>query len=447
MKIARNLCFETLPNCLNKINMLLLLIMITAFQLLTVSTADAQQAGANGKTEQDLAVKVFLDVERRYQEYIKTEIPYVNYVRDRKQAQVYIMLTEQRTGSGGTENTITFIGQQNYAALNDTLLYVSNQIDSEEIIRSGIVRTLKMGLIRYISKTPSAQYISINYRKRTETAEVDDKWDYWVFNIDTNSRLNGEEQRKNLSLRGSVSADRVTPHWKSSFNFTAEYDRRDYETDEESITSYTRSQRFRGLVVKSLSEHWSAGFYGNAESSIYRNIELLGNIAPALEYNVYPYSESTRREFRFLYRAGYSIARYNEETIYNKLDESLFDENLSATYEIKERWGSVTSTLEGSHYFHNFNKNRIELNCNMDLRLFEGLSLNIFGSVSMIHDQLSLPISDASEEDVLLRQRELSTQYDYFGSIGLRYTFGSIYSNVVNPRFGSQRRFRGGFNR
>ncbi|MFO7924858.1 MAG: hypothetical protein R6U58_14325 [Bacteroidales bacterium] len=31
----------------------------------------------------------------------------------------------------------------------------------------------------------------------------------------------------------------------------------------------------------------------------------------------------------------------------------------------------------------------------------------------------------------------LETQYMYFSSFGLTYTFGSIYSNVVNPRFGS----------
>ncbi|MFC1539186.1 hypothetical protein ACFL6H_07170 [Candidatus Latescibacterota bacterium] len=440
MKQCGHIFFTLLTDYHKRINNSLFLIIV--FQILFLSIVSAQQTETPNNNEQELAVKVFLDVSRQYQEYIKMEIPFVNYVRDRKQAQVYIMLTEQRTGSGGTENTITFIGQQNFAALNDTLVCISNQNDSEEIERSRIVNTIKMGLVRYISKTPSAQFIGINYLKRADNVEVVDKWDYWVFNFDTNSRLNGEEQRKDLSLRGSVSADRVTPHWKSSFNFSADYDRRDYETDEESITSYTRSQDFRGLVVKSLSEHWSTGFYGNVESSLYRNIELLGNIAPAIEYNVYPYSESTRKEFRFLYRAGYTNVRYNEETIYGKKDEILFEENLSATYEIKERWGSVSSTLEGSHYFHNFNKNRLELNCNIDLRLFEGLSLEIFGSISMIHDQLSLPISDASEEDILLRQRELSTQYDYFTSIGLRYTFGSIYSNVVNPRFGSQRRPR-----
>ncbi|HDY87720.1 MAG TPA: hypothetical protein ENH82_06320 [bacterium] len=426
-------------------NIFCLLLMLLMFYFVPVSFSYAQENKNENSLMQELAVRVFLDISRRYQEHIIREIPYVNYVRDRKLAQVHILVTTQRTGSRGTEYTITFIGLQNFTAVNDTLIYVSNQMDTEETIRSGILETLKLGLVRYMSKTPQADYLYITYRKRAEPTEVIDKWDYWVFNVDTNSRLYGEEQRKSVSFRGSLSADRVTPDWKMSFNIGADYNRRDYEKDEGSISIYTRSQNFRLLVIKSLSEHWSTGLYGDAQSSIYRNIEFSGNIAPAIEYNLFPYSESTRREFRFLYRAGYTNVTYNEETIFNKEYEHLFDERLSATYEVKEEWGSVRSTLEGSHYFHNFGKNRVELNCNIDLRLTEGLSLDLYGSVSLIHDQLSLPKGVGTEEDILLRQREISTQYDYFTSIGLRYTFGSIYSNVVNSRFGSQRRFRGRF--
>ena len=32
---------------------------------------------------------------------------------------------------------------------------------------------------------------------------------------------------------------------------------------------------------------------------------------------------------------------------------------------------------------------------------------------------------------------ELETQFQYFTSFGFTYTFGSIYNNVVNPRFGN----------
>jgi hypothetical protein len=53
-----------------------------------------------------------------------------------------------------------------------------------------------------------------------------------------------------------------------------------------------------------------------------------------------------------------------------------------------------------------------------------------------IHDQINLAKGNVSQEDVLLQRRQLATSYEYYGSIGIRYSFGSIYTNVVNPRFG-----------
>jgi len=406
------------------------------FQFISWISPSYARENENNLTElHSKATKVFLDVQS-YQDYIKTEIPFVNYVRDRKEAQVHILLTQQETGSGGDEYTLTFIGQQNFTGLDDTLKYVSQQMDQEEIIRQGIVRIMKIGLIRYVSKTPVADNISIEYSQRTNPAAVVDRWDYWVFNIDTYGELNGEESSKELLLDGSFSADRVTPDWKISLNVNAEYNKEEYETDERTISSYIRSQNFRLLVIKSLGEHWSTGIYGSAESSIFSNTKSSYSLAPAIEFNVFPYSESTRKEFLILYRAGFTDIRYDEETIYDKMHEKLFAEKLSCTLEIKEKWGSVSTTLEGSHYIHDFRKNYLRFHTNTNIRLFEGFSLNIHGNISKINDQLSLPKEGVTEEEILLHQKQLATQYDYFISIGLRYTFGSIYSNVVNPRFG-----------
>jgi hypothetical protein len=99
-------------------------------------------------------------------------------------------------------------------------------------------------------------------------------------------------------------------------------------------------------------------------------------------------------------------------------------------------WGSVNTSLSGNHYFHDFSKNILSLNTGLSLRLIKGLSLNIMGSGSMVHNQLSIPKGDYSIEDVLLERAELETQFTYFASIGLSYSFGSIYNNVVNSRFG-----------
>ncbi len=111
---------------------------------------------------------------------------------------------------------------------------------------------------------------------------------------------------------------------------------------------------------------------------------------------------------------------------------------MSATLELKEKWGTISTSIEGSHYFHDFSKYHVNLYAEISLRLFKGLSFDLYGGGSRIHDQLSLPKMGASYEDILLMRKQLATSYEYYFSVGLSYTFGSIYSNVVNPRFGSE---------
>ncbi|MCH7992408.1 MAG: hypothetical protein IIC35_08325, partial [Gemmatimonadetes bacterium] len=37
------------------------------------------------------------------------------------------------------------------------------------------------------------------------------------------------------------------------------------------------------------------------------------------------------------------------------------------------------------------------------------------------------------------RQRKLQNSFNYFTSFGFPYQFGSIFNNIVNPRFGGSR--------
>jgi hypothetical protein len=84
---------------------------------------------------------------------------------------------------------------------------------------------------------------------------------------------------------------------------------------------------------------------------------------------------------------------------------------------------------------HDLSKNRFRVYADVSLNLVKGFAFSISGGYSMIHDQISLPAEDMDFEDILLRRGELATQYDYWFSYGIRYTFGSIYNNIVNPRF------------
>jgi hypothetical protein len=46
-----------------------------------------------------------------------------------------------------------------------------------------------------------------------------------------------------------------------------------------------------------------------------------------------------------------------------------------------------------------------------------------------------LRAGDTSIEDILLRRRELATDFEFSGSVAITYTFGSDFANVVNTRF------------
>jgi hypothetical protein len=255
--------------------------------------------------------------------------------------------------------------------------------------------------------------------------------------------LRGEEQRKSKTLRGNFSANRVTPASKIRMGLDLDFDQDDYESDGEMTTSISERKEFDGLYVKSISEHWSIGGEISLSSSTYRNIDFSYTIHPALEYNFFPYSIFTRRQLRALYKIGFGHYKYREITIYDKIQENLWNESLTLTLELNEPWGTARFIMEGSHYFHDFSKNRFVISCDLSLRIYKGLSLDLEGSYSAIHDQLSLPVGEATLDEILLRRRELESGYRYSAEVGLSYRFGSVFSNVVNPRFGGNgRRYR-----
>ncbi|MFC1485433.1 hypothetical protein ACFL55_00185 [Candidatus Latescibacterota bacterium] len=408
----------------------------------------AQESG--DASLQENALRVYLDGLESDQEYLTLEIPYVNFVRDRKLAQVHILMTTQLTGSGGTEHTLAFIGLDEFIAMNDTLVCASQQMDTEEMIRDGILNTITRGLIRYVNRTGMASHLTINYEppegQRIVSAEdVTDRWNYWVFNTTANGSTDRQSTRKSQSLSVSVNADRVTPDWKLSFGLRTNDNIQKLEVSEEDTgEEWFRANRWNrdlsALVVKSITPHWSAGFTSSIHRCSSSNCDYRYRIAPAIEYDVFPYAESTRRIFAILYQVEYTDIDYFEETVFSKTSEELLLERLTLWYQVREQWGTIEAILKGSHYLDDFDKNNLQLTVTLSLRLWEGLSLDISGSYTDANDQLDLVKRELTREEKTLNLLHRETDYQLNSSIGLRYTFGSIYSNVVNPRFNANAR-------
>jgi hypothetical protein len=296
-------------------------------------------------------------------------------------------------------------------------------------------------LAPYAARTPIHKILSLGIDGKVKPTSVIDKWDFWVFSFSARGRLSGEQSRKYDSVNGNISINRVTPESRLRMGFSASLDESkfDYET-EEGIpyheTSSAKSSAFDGLYVKSLGEHWSAGAFLNLNHSTYSNINFGFTVAPAVEYNFFPYSVSTRRQLRVLYRVGYNYSKYIEETVYDTKIDKLLNEILTITLSLSEPWGNAEVSVEGSNYFKKFSYNRLRISSNLSLRIWKGLALTIDGRYAAVHDQLGLRKEEATLEELLLRRKELATEYNYSLAVGFSYTFGSVYSNVVNPRFG-----------
>lgn len=418
----------------------LLLLVITA----RPGLARIQQAPAEGQTGSQIeelkktAPKVYIDCGSCDLDYIKTEIPFVNYVRERKEADVHVLITTMTTGSGGREYTLTFIGQNRFQGQDDVFRYFSHKTDTQEEIRAGLTEVLKIGLMAYVNRTPIREKIRVDFLKEEAApAPAADRWKSWVFSLSSSGFFQGERAHASESVRGSFSANKVTRDLKFNFTASASYSHDRYTYEDQNLESSTRTFNGSGLVVKSLGEHWSAGFFYSVTSSTYSNHRLAINISPAIEFDFFPYSESTRRQLRFLYRVGPTLARYFEETLYDRMKETLLSQSLAITLDLREKWGSISTSVEGSHYFHDLSKHRLSTFNMISLNLIKGLNAYLFGGASLIHDQLSLPKGGATWEEVILQRKMLATSYNYFFAVGVGYSFGSIFTNVVNPRFGS----------
>lgn len=416
-----------------------------ALLLITVTVAIAQTpspAPAGSAAPDDLP-RVFLDCQANGcdDDFLRTELTWLNFVRDRTLAAVHVLATSQGTASGGNEVTVAFIGLGANSARVDTIVQVSPQGDTFDERRQLLRRIIAQGMLRFVANTPLASRLSVSYRAPaagavSSTRGARDPWNQWVFRVGGGSFFNGEEAYKYYNVNGSVRASRITAASKIEINANANRNQDKYTLpDGEVLTTKRRNANAGLLYAKSLNDHWSAGFQLNASSSISSNLELGTRVGPAIEFDLFPYNQSTRRQMIVRYSVGLKTLRYDSLTVYDKLRETLPDHRLIVASEATQPWGNVYGSVTASQYLSDPKKFRLDGYAGMSWRIIRGLNLNFDMGYTKLRDQINLKRGTATEEEILLRLRQLATGYYYYGSINISYTFGSVFQNVVNPRF------------
>ena len=387
----------------------------------------------------DTLLKVFLNGEWIDEAYLRKEMPFVNYVRDQNLADVQILITSVYTASGGKDYHIEFIGKMRFRDINYDLSYLSSQEETWYQQRRGLVHSIKMGLLPFLSQTEGLNDFSLTYNgphgfQKNGLENGDDPWNHWIFQIGADGSYYKEASIKEYSYSTSVDASRVTDKWKFrsdlyTRNHVSEF--QDTSTVIHSVNSYTD---FRSSLVKSVSGRWSSGLFGRVQHSTYRNYAVAFDIAPAIEYNIFPWEDVDRREFTVAYHVGIQNNRYIQTTLFDKNHETLGYHSININFQMIQPWGNINSSLVGASFFRDFSLYSIQLDAHVSARLTKNLSFRVSLNAESVHNQIYLPAGDASLTEILMQQRSLATTYQYSFSAGLQFTFGSIYNNVVNRR-------------
>lgn len=382
---------------------------------------------------------VYLDCSSCDVTYIRTNITFVNYVRDQDDASIYLNITDQRTGGGGREYTLIFseIGPTNGRI--DTLRYSSSSSDTNDEQRIGLNRHIKIGLIPYVTQTLAIRNLDIFYdtpEVTEDTEEIEDPWDNWIFDVNLRSNMSGEASEFNFGLYSGLEAERTTHIWKIRGRIRGEIRRRNVELTNRTLNVNRDWGDYWGMAGYSISDHATIALFSSARFSKPNNIALESYIAPAIEYNFFPYDEFQQRRFVVQYQVTPSYRRYFNTTVFLKDSELIMNHELSSRLRYDQRWGRIDIRMSGMHFFHDSSINRFEVNPSFNIRIIRGLSVSLSGRYRIINDQLSLEAQvDPSDPDNIIRGTQRPTSYDYSISFGLSYTFGSIYNNIVNSRF------------
>ena len=386
------------------------------------------------------AFSIYLDCSDFYcdPDFYRTDITFVDHVRERSAADVHILITRQETGGGGRKFTLAFYGQNRFAGIEDTISVTTPQGATEDERRQTLSRTIKLGLARYLARTPDASRATLAVAAGTDTATKGpsrDPWKAWVFRIGANLNASRERDFRSDYVYGFVNASRLTEQWKTNFRLSENYNGQAFTIGPDRVTSVRRDYGGAMQQVKTIAKRWAAGLTASAGSSTFLNEHLTATVAPAVEFNIYPYSEYTRRALILQYRVGGRYLLYDDTTIYFKTRETRPLEGASLALVQKQKWGSLELDVNGYHYLDNIKQSRLTYYLEADVRLYKGLSLNLFGNYTVMHDQIYLAKGNLTRDEVLLRRSQLASPYNAFVFAGLNYTFGSVFNNVVNPRF------------
>ena len=271
--------------------------------------ACAQMPARAAETGPSPPLRIYLDCWQCDTDYLRQNLLFIEYVRDRAAADLHVLVTTQSTGGGGTAWTMNLIGLGRFHTRDHTVAFTTPQSATGDDQRREFARRFRLALAGYAADTAVARDLRVTFMPpaaRTAagmTPPVFDPWHGWLFRISGSANGNGEAATKAMSYRGSFSVSRVTESLKINFSINSSETRRDFIlSDGREVRSNSDSWNFNHTTVRTLAGRVAAGVRIAASHSSFDNRERALAVYPGVEFSLFSYGEYERRRLTVWYK-------------------------------------------------------------------------------------------------------------------------------------------------
>lgn len=379
----------------------------------------AQEKGTIRSDQLSLYINCACDLD-----YIRLEIPYMSYRQERRAAHIHLQILTQEAGFRSLQYNLKFWGQKEFEGQDQELVFTTNSNMTKDEIRINLVKVIKAGLVPYLSQTTAIDQVDISYDSGDEIVVWTDRFKNWTFGVDGLFRLVGDvhdndiPNRTNLDMYMGIRVSKLTPDWR--FNALIAFDRA-WRWSKGSETMKLRSNHYGGDLVATLGDHWAFGGVMDIDyrsNSTSRSNEWIARVGPKIEFNIFPYEEFIRNEFRINYIIRYNYAGLFRRSIGQLSENENYSHRLGFIYRIIRKWGDLSAIVYVYQGFRDLSIANTYMNVGMRKRLGKGIFLNIKAIAQTRFGQENL------------------SRLSYTTEVGVSYLFGSLHNNVVNPRRG-----------
>ncbi len=409
--------------------------------LFTLSLFFLFETQAQTSTKLPSSLSVFMDCNNGgecYLDFIRKELDVLTFVRDRTDADVHVLITNQWNSNGGAIRNLILVGRNSFENQSDTLSYYIDPNLTEDEKRNLLSKNLKIALFPLLKKTEIGKTIEINFPKR-EALVIDsivkDPWNYWVFQLGLNGYSDGNANYFNMSGTGYISINRETEKSRTVGYFNAYREKQEFKDNGQVYVYDFQSYSSELNHSAKMNEHLALGISNYYMNSIFSNYKHRVSLQPRIEYSIFPYKDFNTKRMVFAVEIGPQFQQYMDTTIYLKSKEMLMQQNISLISSFTKPWGSINVGFFWSNYLHDFSKNQFSINGAISTRLFKGLNFAIWGNYAFVNDQINIRKGDISVDQLLVKNKELLSNYNFNIGMGVSYRFGSKNNSQVFPSF------------